>query len=105
MNFKIKLKDLEDVTKTVPTKLFYNNKWNKGTAQRIEETTNFTKFRNMLEKKKFIIIQPQWWNGDVVLKPFKVNNFKFKTGEIFPCSFGLKIKLACVILKPLKKKK
>ena len=49
----------------------------------------FTRLREQLEKAGYIKIERGWWNGDSVLKPFKLNNFKFKKGDKFMCASAL----------------
>jgi len=43
----------------------------------------FTKLRDQLEEEGYIQTQRQWWNGDIVLKGFKLNGFCLKKGEKF----------------------
>jgi hypothetical protein len=47
----------------------------------------FTKLRNTLEELGYIETQRSWWNGDRVIKGFKLNEWTFKKGERF-CSAG-----------------
>lgn len=47
----------------------------------------FTKLREQLGELGYISIQRGWWNGDRVLKGFKLNEFNFKKGDKF-CSAG-----------------
>lgn len=49
----------------------------------------FTKLREQLGNLKYIEIQRGWWNGDRVIKPFTLNNKKFKTGDKFCCACAL----------------
>ena len=55
----------------------------------------FTKLRDMLEELGYIKTQRNWWNGDVVLKPFTLNGWKFKKGHKFPCAAALKSSISC----------
>ena len=43
----------------------------------------FTKLRNQLEELGYIKIERGWWNGDRVIKGFKLNGFPLKKGERF----------------------
>jgi hypothetical protein len=56
----------------------------------------FTKLRNQLEELGYIKCERRWWNGDVVLKPFTLNGFKFKKDQRFPCAsaMGIAFKVA-----------
>jgi hypothetical protein len=47
----------------------------------------FTKLRNQLEELGYIKTERSWWNGDRVLKRFKLNEWTFIKGEKF-CSAG-----------------
>lgn len=59
----------------------------------------FTKLREKLENHGYISIQRGWWNGDVVLKPFTLNSFKFKKGARFPCAAALGISIECALAR------
>jgi hypothetical protein len=50
----------------------------------------FACLREQLEQDGYIQVQRGWWNGDCVLKPFKLNNVEFKKGEQFPCAAAMK---------------
>jgi len=50
----------------------------------------FTKLREQLGAEGYISIQRGWWNGDAVLKPFKLNGKKFKKGNQFPSACAIK---------------
>jgi hypothetical protein len=50
----------------------------------------FTCLREQLEQQGYIQVQRRWWNGDRVLKPFKLNGVKFKKDEQFPCAAAMK---------------
>ena len=49
----------------------------------------FTKLRNKLEELGYIECQRSWINGDVVLKPFKLNEWTFRKGHKFACADAL----------------
>jgi hypothetical protein len=51
----------------------------------------FTKLRNQLEDLGYIKTQRNWWNGDVVLKPFTLNGMKFKKKSQFSCAAAMKV--------------
>ena len=55
----------------------------------------FTKLRNQLEELGYIKTERGWWNGDVVLKPFYLNGWRFKRNHRFPCAAALKNSIAC----------
>ena len=54
----------------------------------------FTKLRNQLEELGYIETQRRWWNGDRVLKGFKLNEFTFKKGDKFACAAAMKGSIA-----------
>ena len=43
----------------------------------------FAKLRDELENLGYIITQRSWWNGDKVIKGFKLNGYPLKKGERF----------------------
>lgn len=43
----------------------------------------FASLRNRLESRGLILTERGWLNGDVVLKPFILNNHTFQTGDKF----------------------
>jgi hypothetical protein len=55
----------------------------------------FTALRESLECQGYIYVQRGWWNGDVVLKPFILNGFKFKKGNRFLCASALGVAMKC----------
>jgi hypothetical protein len=55
----------------------------------------FTKLRDQLEAEGYIKTQRGWWNGDVVLKPFYLNGWRFKRNHKFPCAAALKTSITC----------
>jgi hypothetical protein len=56
----------------------------------------FTKLREMLGQLGYISIQRGWWNGDRVVKSFKLNGWTFKKGHKFlsACALGNSIQCA-----------
>lgn len=56
----------------------------------------FTKLRNKLEELRYIKIERGWWNGDTVLKSFKLNGWILRKHFKFPCAaaLGISIKVA-----------
>jgi hypothetical protein len=65
----------------------------KGESYGTKDHPEFTKLRNKLCKLGYILIEALYWNGDRVLKPFKLNELTFKRGESFLCACALGIKL------------
>jgi len=55
----------------------------------------FTKLREMLGQLGYISIQRGWWNGDRVLKSFKLNGWTFKKGHQFPSASALGNSVRC----------
>ena len=49
----------------------------------------FTKLRNQLEELGYIKTERGWWNGDRVIKGFKLNGFPLKKGERFYCAAAM----------------
>ena len=50
----------------------------------------FTKLRNQLEELGYIKTERGWWNGDRVIKGFKLNGFPLKKGERFYSAAAMK---------------
>jgi hypothetical protein len=53
----------------------------------------FTKLREELGRLGYIEIQRMWWNGDRVLKPFMLNEWKFRKGQKFSCAAAMKVSI------------
>lgn len=61
--------------------------YDKSYSTSSKDHDEFTKLRDQLEELGYIECQRGWWNGDRVLKGFKLNEWTFKKGEKF-CSAG-----------------
>jgi hypothetical protein len=55
----------------------------------------FTKLRDQLEELGYIETERRWWNGDRVLKSFKINEWTFRKGHKFPCASALNNSIQC----------
>ena len=64
----------------------------------------FTRLREQLERDGYIQVQRGWWNGDRVLKPFRLNDVEFKKNNQFPCAAAMKGHLKFTKLYKRKKK-
>ena len=51
--------------------------------------------RNQLEELGYIKTERGWWNGDRVLKSFKLNEWTMRKGHKFPCAAALKGSIEC----------
>lgn len=49
----------------------------------------FAELREELGLKGYIEIQRSWWNGDRVMKSFRLNGYLFKPGERFSCGAAM----------------
>ena len=65
-----------------------------GDSYACKDHPEFTKFRNKICELGYIYIEPSYWNGDRVLKSFKLNKLSFKKGEQFPCASAIAVKSA-----------
>ena len=54
-----------------------------------DDHPEFKKLRSHLGEKGYIQIQRGWWNGDRVVKPFKLNGVLFRKGSSFNCGGAL----------------
>ncbi len=52
---------------------------------------NFNHLREQLEREGYISVERGWWNGDQVLKSFKLNGLIFRQGGKFPCAAAMGI--------------
>jgi len=59
-----------------------------------EDHPEFAQLREQLGEQGYIRIQRGQWNGDRVLKPFKLNGRKFKEGDQFSCGSAMGTHLA-----------
>jgi len=55
----------------------------------------FTKLRNHLEELGYIETQRGWWNGDRVIKGFKLNEWTFRKGQKFCCAGAMRVAIEC----------
>jgi hypothetical protein len=55
----------------------------------------FTKLRDQLEELGYIETERRWWNGDRILKSFKINEWTFRKGHKFPCASALNNSIHC----------
>ena len=60
-----------------------------------DDHPEFKKLRDQLESLGYIKCQRGWWNGDTVLKPFYVNEWRFRKGHKFPCAAALGNSIKC----------
>ncbi len=87
--FNIDEQYLTSVMEVKPIVLEYEGEIMEGTSTGYIDHPEFTKLRNELEKLGYIQVQRSWWNGDTVLKRFKLNGFLFPKGEKFACASAL----------------
>jgi hypothetical protein len=55
----------------------------------------FTKLRNQLEELGYISTVRNSWNGDRILKSFKLNEWTMRKGHKFPCAAAMKVSIVC----------
>lgn len=67
----------------------------KGLSISNKDHDEFTKLRNHLEELGYIETQRSWWNGDRVLKSFKLNGWTFRKGHKFPCASAMRVSIEC----------
>ena len=54
----------------------------------------FAKLRNMLDEQGYIKADRSCWNGDIVLKPFTLNDMKFKENDRFLCAGAMRTSIS-----------
>jgi len=75
----------------------------KGESFGTKDHPEFTKLRNRLSKMGYILMETSYWNGDIVLQPFKLNKINFKKGEQFPCASALGTRIIATKMMATKK--
>ena len=55
----------------------------------------FTKLREQLEREGYINVERGWWNGDRVLKGFKLNEWTFRKGDQFSSASAMRNSISC----------
>lgn len=55
----------------------------------------FAELRDRLEQLGYITTMRNSWNGDRVVKSFKLNGWTFRRGHKFPCAAALSISIVC----------
>jgi hypothetical protein len=69
--------------------------YDRGLTISNKDHDEFTKLRNHLEELGFIKTQRSWWNGDEVLKTFKLNEWTFRKGHKFPSAAAMHTSISC----------
>jgi len=69
--------------------------WDKMVSVGNKDHDEFTKLRNQLHELGYISIERGCWNGDRVLKSFKLNEWTFRKGHTFPCAAAMKNSIHC----------
>ncbi len=87
------IKDRNNITNDDLIKIIKG--WDKSVSISNKDHDEFTKLRNHLEELGYIECQRRWWNGDRVLKSFKLNEWTFRKGHKFPCAAAMKVSITC----------
>ena len=87
------IKDKENLTNEDLIKLIKGT--HKSTVISKKEHDEFTKLRNQLEDLGYIETERNWWNGDRILKSFKLNGWIMRKEHKFPCAVALKTSIVC----------
>ena len=69
--------------------------YDRGLSISNKDHDEFTKLRNQLEELGYIETQRSWWNGDRVLKSFKLNEWTFRKNHKFPCAAAMSNSISC----------
>lgn len=69
--------------------------WDKSISISNKDHDEFTKLRDQLEEQGYISTCRNCWNGDRVLKSFKLNEWTFRKGHKFPCAAAMKVSIQC----------
>jgi len=65
------------------------------TSHSTQDHPMFTELREQLGREGYISIQRGWWNGDRVLKGFKLNEWTFRKGDQFSSATAMKNSILC----------
>ena len=87
------IKDRNNITNEDLIKILKG--WDKSVSISNKDHDEFTKLRNQLEELGYIQTQRGWWNGDRILKSFKLNGWTMRKGHKFPCAAALRTSLDC----------
>jgi hypothetical protein len=69
--------------------------YDKSVSTSINDHDEFTKLRNQLEELGYIKCERGWWNGDRVIKGFKLNEWTFRKGQKFTCASAMSSSIRC----------
>ena len=69
--------------------------WDRSISISNKDHDEFTKLRDQLEELGYIKTERSWWNGDRVLKSFKLNEWTFRKGHRFPCASAMRVSIDC----------
>ena len=69
--------------------------YDKGLSISSKDHDEFTKLRNQLEELGYIKTERGWWNGDRILKSFKLNGWTMRKGHKFPCAAAMRVSIDC----------
>jgi hypothetical protein len=58
-----------------------------------DDSPEFKALRNQLEELGYIKCQRRWWNGDRVLRAFRLNGVTFRKHDQFSCGAAMKLHL------------
>lgn len=87
------IKDRNNITNEDLIKILKG--YDKSVSFSNKDHDEFTKLRNHLEELGYIETQRGWWNGDRVLKSFKLNEWTFRKDHKFPCASAMKVSIEC----------
>ncbi len=87
------IKDRNNITNEDLIKIIKG--WDKAVTIGNKDHDEFTKLRNHLEELGYIKTERRWWNGDRVLKSFKLNGWTFRKGHKFPCAAAMRVSIEC----------
>jgi len=91
-SFRIKREYLTDVPTTSRVVLnMPDGTVTEGVAYGNTDHPKFAELRNKLEELGYIKTERGWWNGDRVLRKFKLNGKVFKKGDRFSCACALAV--------------
>ena len=69
--------------------------YDKSVSISSKDHDEFTKLRDQLEELGYISTWRSCWNGDRILKSFKLNEWTMRKGRKFPCAAALKNSIEC----------
>jgi hypothetical protein len=71
--------------------------WDRSVSISNKDHDEFTKLRDRLEELGYIKTVRNSWNGDRILKSFKLNGWTMRKGHRFSCAAAMRVSIDCAL--------